>query len=269
MKKLFALFFIILASLIGLPASTHTANGQNIGLICIAPTGSTSCPSTVSTFTGSIGSQFTVSVFLQDSDPIGGFEVFVKTINTILSPASIDLSGSLISQPNFTTLCVNGVAVQGSCSNAANGLGVAEVSTIDASGNNVCSAPCTGLLFSITYNIVGTGTPDISYPSNAGCASSVSGSDTCALIFDNGGNVDSENVQRGHFSNGPPDFSVTAIPNSLTLFQGGSATTQLVVSRTGALSSPVSLTSSVATIVSNGPTSSISSSSVNLSQGYS
>ena len=269
MKKLLALFFIILASLIGLPASTHTANGQNIGLICIAPTGSTSCPSTVSTFTGSIGSQFTVSVFLQDSDPIGGFEVFVKTINTILSPASIDLSGSLISQPNFTTLCVNGVAVQGSCSNAANGLGVVEVSTIDASGNNVCSSPCTGLLFSITYNIVGTGTTDVSYPSNSGCASSVSGSDTCVLVFQNDGTVNGENVQIGSFANGPPDFSVTAIPNSLTLFQGGSATTQVVVSSTGGYSGPVSLTSSVAPIVSNGPTSSLSSSSVTLTQGSS
>ena len=267
MKKLLALFFIILASLIGLPASTHTANGQNIGLICIAPTGSTSCPSTVSTFTGSIGSQFTVSVFLQDSDPIGGFEVFVKTINTILSPASIDLSGSLISQPNFTTLCVNGVAVQGSCSNAANGLGVAEVSTIDASGNNVCSAPCTGLLFSITYNIVGTGTPDISYPSNAGCASSVSGSDTCALIFDNGGNVDSENVQRGHFSNGVGDFSISAPPYTLSIFAGHSSTVTVTVTSTTGFSGLISLSVVVTPVVSEGATASLSPATISLASG--
>src|SRR5207247_6159505 len=185
---------------------------QSVGLVCIAATGRASCPSTIPSFGGAQGSQLTVSVVLQGSDPIGGFDVFVKTINSMLNPASVDLSGSLITQPTFTTECVNGVAVQGSCSSPANGLGVVEVSTIDASGNNVCSAPCTGLLFSVTYNIVGTGTTDISYPSNAGCASSVSGSDTCALIFDTGGNVDFERVKHCYSSNDLVYFSLSARP---------------------------------------------------------
>src|SRR5256886_2794084 len=234
MKKLLAFVLIVMASLLAIPASTLSARGQSVGLVCIAATGSTSCPSGVPSFSGSQGSQLTVTVFLEGSDQIGGFDVFVKTINSVLNPASVDLSVSLITSPSFTTECVNNNAVQGSCSNAANGLGVVEVSTIDASGNNVCSAPCTGLLFRITYNIVGTGTTDISYPSNASCdPSSVSGSNTCVLVFDNIGNVDSENVQVGTFANGPPDFSITAIPDSLTVFQGGSSTSQVVVSSAG------------------------------------
>ncbi len=270
MKKFVAFVLIVIASLIAIPASTLPARGQSVGLVCIAATGSSSCPSTIPSFGGAQGSQLTVSVVLQGSDPIGGFDVFVKTINSMLNPASVDLSGSLITQPTFTTECVNGVAVQGSCSSPANGLGVVEVSTIDASGNNVCSAPCTGLLFSITYNIVGTGTTDISYPSNASCdPSSVAGSNTCVLVFDNGGNVDNENVQIGTFANGPADFSVTVIPNSLTVFQGGSATSQVVVSSTGGYSGPVSITSSVAPVVTNGPTSSVSPSSVTLTPGSS
>ena len=134
----------------------------------------------------------------------------------------------------------------------------------------MCSAPCTGLLFSITYNIVGTGTTDISYPSDTSCSpSSVSGSDTCILVFDNIGNVDNENVQIGTFANGPPDFSVTAIPDSLTVFQGSSSTSQVVVSSTGGYSGPVSLTSTVSPVVTNGPTSSLSTNSVTLTPGSS
>jgi len=270
MKKLIALVLIVVASLIAVPASTLSVRGQSVGLVCIAATGSTSCPNGIPSFNGAQGSQLTVTVFLQGSDPIGGFDIFVKTINSVLNPASASLSGSLITSPTFTTECINGVAVQGSCSSPANGLGVVEVSTIDSSGNNVCSAPCTGLLFSITYNIVGTGTTDISYPSDTSCSpSSVSGSDTCILVFDNIGNVDNENVQIGTFANGPPDFSVTAIPDSLTVFQGSSSTSQVVVSSTGGYSGPVSLTSTVSPVVTNGPTSSLSTNSVTLTPGSS
>jgi len=270
MKKLIALVLIVVASLIAVPASTLSVRGQSVGLVCIAATGSTSCPNGIPSFNGAQGSQLTVTVFLQGSDPIGGFDIFVKTINSVLNPASASLSGSLITSPTFTTECINGVAVQGSCSSPANGLGVVEVSTIDSSGNNVCSAPCTGLLFSITYNIVGTGTTDISYPSDPSCSpSSVSGSDTCILVFDNIGNVDNENVQIGTFANGPPDFSVTAIPDSLTVFQGSSSTSQVVVSSTGGYSGPVSLTSTVSPVVTNGPTSSLSTNSVTLTPGSS
>ena len=270
MKKLIALVLIVVASLIAVPASTLSVRGQSVGLVCIAATGSTSCPNGIPSFNGAQGSQLTVTVFLQGSDPIGGFDIFVKTINSVLNPSSASLSGSLITSPTFTTECINGVAVQGSCSSPANGLGVVEVSTIDSSGNNVCSAPCTGLLFSITYNIVGTGTTDISYPSDPSCSpSSVSGSDTCILVFDNIGNVDNENVQIGTFANGPPDFSVTAIPDSLTVFQGSSSTSQVVVSSTGGYSGPVSLTSTVAPVVTNGPTSSLSTNSVTLTPGSS
>jgi len=270
MKKLIALVLIVVASLIAVPASTLSVRGQSVGLVCIAATGSTSCPNGIPSFNGAQGSQLTVTVFLQGSDPIGGFDIFVKTINSVLNPSSASLSGSLITSPTFTTECINGVAVQGSCSSPANGLGVVEVSTIDSSGNNVCSAPCTGLLFSITYNIVGTGTTDISYPSDPSCSpSSVSGSDTCILVFDNIGNVDNENVQIGTFANGPPDFSVTAIPDSLTVFQGSSSTSQVVVSSTGGYSGPVSLTSTVSPVVTNGPTSSLSTNSVTLTPGSS
>src|SRR5207237_959670 len=118
--------------------------------------------------------------------------------------------------------------------------------------------------------IVGTGTTDISYPSDPSCSpSSVSGSDTCILVFDNIGNVDNENVQIGTFANGPPDFSVTAIPDSLTVFQGSSSTSQVVVSSTGGYSGPVSLTSTVSPVVTNGPTSSLSTNSVTLTPGSS
>ena len=270
MKKLVALVLLIVASLFAVPASTLPARGQSVGLVCIAQTGSASCPNGIPSFSGAQGSTLSVAVFLQGSDPIGGFDVFVKTINTVLSPQSVDLTGSLITTPTFTTICINGVAVQGSCSSPVNGLGVVEVSTIDGSGNNVCSAPCTGLLFTVTYSVVGTGTTDIAYPSSSSCdPSSVSGSNTCVLIFDNGGTVDSENVQIGTFANGAPDFSITVLPDSLTVFQGGSATSQVVVSSTGGYSGPVSLTSTVAPVVSNGPTSSVSPSSVTLTPGSS
>src|SRR2546430_10427828 len=107
MKNLLAFVLIVIASLLAIPASTLSARGQSVGLVCIAATGSTSCPSGVPSFSGSQGSQLTVTVFLEGSDPIGGFDVFVKTINSVLNPASVDLSGSLITSPDRKSTRLN------------------------------------------------------------------------------------------------------------------------------------------------------------------
>ena len=268
MKKLLALVLVAFASLIALPAiplSVHAQGGP--GLVCVATTGSATCPSTIPTFTGAQGSTVTVAVLLQGSGPLSSFDVFVSTINTILLPQSADLTGSLITTPSGTDICLNGAAAVGSCTNPANGPGVVEVSTADGSGNNVCSS-CSGLLFTITYSISGSGATDLTYPSNPNCTpSSVGTSSTCILILDNLGNVESENAQTGTFSNAAPDFSALANTNTLSILQSLSGTSSIVVSSTGGFGGSVSLSAAVTPLVTNGPTASVSPTSVSVSPG--
>src|SRR2546425_10298153 len=153
----------------------HASPGT--GLVCItASTSATSCPSSPATI-GPLtpGSTFTVGVFIQGSDAMGGYDIYVRSDPSFVSPTSAAL-GSLIVNPSLTSICVNGSAQAGSCTvGAANGPGVVEVTTIEASGSNECGgiSPCSGMAFTITYQVVGaTPTTTLSYPTAAGPSTS-------------------------------------------------------------------------------------------------
>src|SRR2546428_6938972 len=104
-----------------------------------------------------VGSTFTVGVFINNSQPMGGFDIYVAVNASYLNPTNATL-GPLIASPSLTNICVNGSAQTGTCiTGTANGPGVVEASTVDSSGTNECSnaPPCSGLAFNITYNVVG------------------------------------------------------------------------------------------------------------------
>src|SRR2546422_5569408 len=167
----------------------HASPGT--GLACITTsTSATSCPTSAPTIGPlTAGTVFTVGVFIQGSDAMGGFDIYVRSDPAFVNPTSAAL-GNLIASPSLTSICINGAATLGSCTvNTANGPGVVEVTTIESSGSNECGgiSPRSGMAFTITYQVVGTG-PDtlLSYPTATGCAtSSVSSpANTCVLVDD-------------------------------------------------------------------------------------
>src|SRR5260370_27287710 len=137
-KRSFLLLALVLIPTLALASQTmptaHASPGT--GLVCITfPSTSTSCPSSASTI-GPLtsSSTFTVGVFVQDSDPMGGFDIYVKSDPSFVTPVSAAL-GSLIVTPSLTSICVNGSSLTGSCTaGTANGPGVVQVTTIQSTG---------------------------------------------------------------------------------------------------------------------------------------
>src|SRR2546428_2703715 len=82
------------------------------GLVCITfPSTSSSCPASAPMFGPfAVGSNFTVGVFIQGSQAMAGFDIYVAVNYTVLHPVSASL-GPLIAHPSLTSICVNGVAV--------------------------------------------------------------------------------------------------------------------------------------------------------------
>src|SRR3989449_2773740 len=178
----------------------HASPGT--GLACITTsTSATSCPTSAPTIGPlTAGTVFTVGVFIQGSDAMGGFDIYVRSDPAFVNPTSAAL-GNLIANPSLTSICVNGVAQVGSCTvNTANGPGVVEVTTIESSGSNECGgiSPCSGMAFTITYTAVAaTPSTSLSYPTSSGCSTSsvASPPNTCVLVSDNLGTTLPENIQ--------------------------------------------------------------------------
>ncbi len=166
---LFALFL--------LSNTVPSAHAQLTGLVCVTfPSTSISCPSSPPTIGPlTLGSTFTVGVFINGSSAMGGFDIYAAANPAFLSPASAVL-GPLIASPSLTSICVNGSAQNGTCTvGTANGPGVVEVSTIESSGANECGnvSPCSGLAFTITYRVVAsTPSTTLFYPIAGGCSTS-------------------------------------------------------------------------------------------------
>src|SRR3989449_1896239 len=195
-----------LAASLVLPVSIvplgHASPGT--GLVCITTsTSATSCPTSAPTlgpFTA--GQSFTVGVFISGSDAMGGLDIYVQSNNAYVNPTGAAL-GNLIASPSLTSICINGAATLGSCTvGTANGPGVVEVTTVESSGGNECGgiSPCSGMAFTITYQVVGTTNTvalSLSYPTAAGCAASSVSSppNVCVEVADSTGTVLSENIQ--------------------------------------------------------------------------
>jgi len=217
MKRIVALTLLLLGSLFTLPLTTHPTHGAPAtGIVCIAPPTSTQCPAPFTVGNVSVGSSFLIGVFIDNSEAMGGFDIYVSVDLTYLHPNSAAL-GTLIVTPSQTSICVNDVATAGACTtNSANGPGVVEVTTIESSGGNECggNAPCSGMAFTINYTVVAkTSSTLISYPSALSCGQQTSVSDnTCVSVQDAFGTVDPETIQTGTFTSIDPTANFFATP---------------------------------------------------------
>jgi PKD repeat protein len=221
MKRIFTVILLLLGFLFALPVSTHPAHASpGTGLVCLTRWTTNGCPQVPLTFNATgVGKTFTIGVFINNSDAMGGFDIFVQDDQSFLNPLSAAL-GPLIANPSLTSICINGLATTGSCTtNSANGPGVVEVTTLESSGSNECGgiSPCSGMAFTITYQVVGatTSTP-LQYPTNAGCSNSsvASPPNVCVLVADAGGTPLQENTLAGDFTDQTPTANFAATPTS-------------------------------------------------------
>ena len=216
------------------------------GTVCITTsTSATSCPRSPPTIGPlSVNDNFTVGVFIQGSDAMGGFDIYVAADPAYLTPTNATL-GTVIAGPSLTSICVNGSALTGACTpNTANGPGVVEVSTAESSGENECggTSPCSGMAFNITYRVISFVTStNISYPSNPSCStSSVGTTDTCVLVADNTGTPLSETVQGATVRAPAFDYSLSnSGPISIT--HGSSGTVTITATLTSVATQSVTL----------------------------
>jgi hypothetical protein len=154
------------------------------------------------------GTATTVSVPIQisGSDALNGFDIQVVADPTLLSTASVSLAGGVLSNPTIVLECINGVLVAGTVCSAQDGPGVAHLAAVQT--GTLTTAPTTGLLFTINYNILGltTGTP-ITFNTGCGAKTSIANGD-CVTIANGGATAVSETDQGSSFAN-QIDFKMT------------------------------------------------------------
>ena len=201
-KNLLLALPLLLGAALFVPSYLVPSGHALTGLVCVTfPSTATSCPTAPASIGPvAIGQNFTIGIFVQGSDAMGGWDIYVKADPSLLNPVAAAL-GTLVVSPTLTSICINGVSVVGACTvGTANGPGVVEGTTIESSGGNECGglSPCSGLALTITYRVVGVfASTSLSYPTAVGCAASSVSSppDVCVLVATNVGTILPENIQ--------------------------------------------------------------------------
>lgn len=197
---------MLLSAIFLVPINIHAAP---VGQVAISPGVPLNAPS----------SQTTISVPVQitGSDALNGFEISVSSNPSILFPTSIDLTGSVILPINpIAAECVNGILVAGTTCSPQDGLGVVHLAVTH--NGALLSAPVSGLLFTINYNIVGltTGSP-VSF--TTGCSTSSIGNTDCVTIA-NGSNTPVSETDLGATFANQIDFTMVPAFASVSTASG-------------------------------------------------
>src|SRR5260370_10741831 len=137
----------------GMIRPAHAAG--RVGLVCIADSTATSCPIASPTLPGpgpmGLNQHFIVSVIVDGSDAMNGFQITLLTDKNVLQPSGVVL-GALLTNTHEIVKCIGGVNQLGStaCPSTDN------ASTIDYGvAGDISSAPTTGVLFQADYLVVG------------------------------------------------------------------------------------------------------------------
>jgi len=142
-----------------------------------------------------------MGVFVNDSAGFLAFDVTLNANSTVLRPAGIDLSGSILSQPLIALECLGGLNLtQASCDATVDSV---DTLRLAAASFAKTSTPSTGLLFTAIYNITGTTSRALPIGFQTGCSgTSVSG--VCVTFADGSSNPVPETIQAGLFDNSIP-----------------------------------------------------------------
>lgn len=184
---------LAIISLSSLALSVHLfapiVRAQSPGLICLAQQQASSCPSVAPVIPGNVGSQLRVAVFIQNSAPLGAFDVEVLSNHTIVRPSGVDLAGTVLLPPlNIVSECIGGVQKISSGTGypcTPEDTDTIELAVYSCTTCGLTSNPTTGLLFTAIYNVTGSVSTPIGF--QTGCSpSSVGGASTCVLVTNGG-----------------------------------------------------------------------------------
>src|SRR5207245_4086342 len=210
-------------------------------------------------------SQVRVSIFIQGSGGLNGFDVTVLADHTILRPVGVDLAGTvLIGTPTIIDECLQGVLVSGSVCSTVDTIDTLHLVATSALGSGITTTP-TGLLFTAIYNVTGA-TPGITLGFQTGCINTSVSGGVCVTVANGTPIPVPETVQTATFSNSAPspDFSINPSPASLTTSPGSCATSTVTLASINGFSGTITMTTSVSP---TGPTANLSSASVSITSG--
>ena len=151
--------------LYAVPASIrngHSSSGPLVGEVCLALAGATQCPVSSPLFNSTNAlpvHQLQIAVLISGSQGLTGFDIILKTNHSVLSPQSIDLTGTVLQgTPPLPILaeCLSGHLVLGSSCSPQDSLDTLELAATSSTGAPPTNPPTTGLLFTATYNVNGT-----------------------------------------------------------------------------------------------------------------
>ena len=206
-----------------LPAAIPRAHAAT-GTVCLTDSVTVGCPASPQVLFAAQGSTLTVLVQIAGSDPLNGFNIQIKTSNTVLQAAGASLSGSIIGSGATVVLeCLDGTLVAGNACDASDGPGVLHF----AAAKTGALVGGSGVLFTATYNVVSK-TPGINVS-------------LMAVTISNGtGTPDSETSLSATFSN-LTDFGVTASPVSLQTPAGVTAMSTITFTSFGGFNDFISV----------------------------
>jgi hypothetical protein len=262
---LFSISVLLIGSMFGSLAMNPPAHGQFTGTVCLVSPGTTSCPSSPASITGTVGTQLRVSVFIQNSDGTNGFDITLLANHTILKPAGADLTGTVLPGPQTVLVeCLSGKLVVGNVCSSTDSIDTLHFAAVSAPGT-ITSTPTTGLLFTAIYNVTGL-TSGIPLGFQTGCPPPTSVSNKCVTLANGTPTPDPETVQTAVFSS-TGDFSITANPVTLTIPRDSLATSTITLGSLGGFSGTITLSTTVTPSAHHGPTPTLSSNSVTIASG--
>jgi len=235
-RTLLILPLIILGSLLVVPSlpSAHAATG----IVCLAPNGSTTCPTPPVSIAGNVGSTVRIAVVVQGSDNLNGFDITVLADHTILKPVSVDLTGSILTSPiSVVVECLQGVLIAGSTCLSTDTIDTAHFAAV---GGSLVSG--NGLLFTVVYQVL-QGTQSTPVDFQTGCPTP---SGTCARITNGTITPPTETTQAATFST--PDFVLSASPTTVTITPGATGASTISASSTGGYADLVNIAVSGSTL---------------------
>lgn len=205
----------------------HADGPVGVGLVCIADTTATSCPVVPPTLAGpqpsGLTQHFFVSVLVNDSVALNGFDITLLTDTNVLRPSGVTI-GNFLSNTHDVIKCIGGVnQLGGSCPTTDT------ASTIDYSVTGaISSAPATGVLFQADYLVLGNAAKSaISF--QTGCANTSVSGGVCVTISSGATAPDAENFQIAKFTNILGGyFDLTPSIGTIQLAKGDSDTNDFV-----------------------------------------
>ena len=256
---------LMLGAFVYLPSITSTVHAAT-GTVCLIDPSSSSCPTNPASLTGTVGTQQRISVFVQGSNGMNGLDITVLADHTILKPAGVDLTGSVLtSQTQIIQECIGGAPMVGTACSSTDTVDTIHLSA--ATSGLITPTPTTGLLFTAIYNVTGS-TSGIPVGFQTGCTSfptSVPGG-TCVTIENGSGTPVPETVQTATFTT-PPTFTISASPTSLTIGRPSQGTSTITLQSLSGFSGTIQLSSSISPNGHHAPAVTLSASSVTLSSG--